>query len=53
VAVRTGEMERGNTPALEAMVQLISAQRSFDASMQALQTYRSMDGRSGDLGRLR
>jgi flagellar basal-body rod protein FlgF len=53
VAVRTGEMELGNTPALEAMVQLISAQRSFDASMQALQTYRSMDGRSGDLGRLR
>jgi flagellar basal body rod protein FlgC len=35
------------------MVQLIAAQRSFDASMQALQTYRTMDGRSADIGRVR
>jgi flagellar basal-body rod protein FlgF len=53
VAVRTGEIELGNAGALEATVELISAQRSFDASMQALQTYRSIDGRSADVGRIR
>lgn len=51
--VRTGELELGNAAPLEGMVQLIAAQRHFDASMQALQTYRSMDGRSADLGRVR
>ena len=51
--LRTGELELGNAGPLEGMVQLIAAQRHFDASMQALQTYRSMDGRSADLGRVR
>jgi flagellar basal-body rod protein FlgF len=51
--VRSGEVELGNAGALEATVELISAQRSFDASMQALQTYRSIDGRSSELGRVR
>jgi flagellar basal-body rod protein FlgF len=53
VQVRTGEIEMGNTQPLEATVQLISAQRSFDSSMQALQTYRRMDDRSTDIGRVR
>jgi flagellar basal-body rod protein FlgF len=52
-AVRSGEVELGNAGALEATVELISAQRSFDASMQALQTYRAMDGRSSEIGRVR
>jgi flagellar basal-body rod protein FlgF len=52
-AVRSGEVELGNAGALEATVAMISAQRSFDASMQALQTYRSIDGRSSELGRVR
>jgi flagellar basal-body rod protein FlgF len=51
--VRTGELELGNAGALEGMVQLIAAQRHFDASMQALQTYRSLDARAADLGRVR
>ncbi len=51
--LHTGEVELGNASPLEGMVQLISAQRSFDASMQALQTYRSMDQRSSEIGRVR
>jgi flagellar basal-body rod protein FlgF len=51
--VRVGELELGNASALEATVDLISAQRSFDASMQALQTYRRMDERSTEIGRVR
>jgi flagellar basal-body rod protein FlgF len=53
VQVRTGELETGGASPLAGMVQLISSQRSFDASMQALQTYRSMDSRGNDLGRVR
>ena len=52
-ALRIGEIELGNATPLEAMVQLISAQRNFEASMQALQTYRSLDQRGADLGRVR
>jgi flagellar basal-body rod protein FlgF len=51
--LRVGEVELGNAGALEATVQLISAQRQFDASMQALQTYRSLDQRSNEIGRVR
>jgi flagellar basal-body rod protein FlgF len=51
--VRTGEIELGNASALEATVELISAQRHFDASMQAIQTYRRMDERSTEVGRVR
>jgi flagellar basal-body rod protein FlgF len=51
--VRTGEVELGNAGALESTVELISAQRHFDASMQAIQTYRRMDERSTEVGRVR
>lgn len=51
--VRVGEVELGNATPMEGMVQLIGAQRQFDATMQALQTYRSMDGRGSELGRIR
>jgi flagellar basal-body rod protein FlgF len=51
--LRVGELELGNAGALESTVQLITAQRQFDASMQALQTYRSLDQRSNELGRVR
>ncbi len=53
VKVHSGEIEMSNSPPLEAAVQLISAQRAFDSSMQALQTYRRMDDRSTDIGRVR
>ncbi|HET7754924.1 MAG TPA: flagellar hook basal-body protein [Anaeromyxobacteraceae bacterium] len=51
--VRTGVVELGNAGALEATVDLIAAQRSFDASMQALQTYKRMDERVADVARVR
>ncbi|MCA2982066.1 MAG: flagellar hook basal-body protein [Myxococcaceae bacterium] len=51
--LRLGEYELGNASALEATVQLVSAQRHFDTSMQALQTYRKLDERAVELGRVR
>jgi flagellar basal-body rod protein FlgF len=50
---RIGELELGNASPLESTVLMISAQRSFDASMQALQTYRSLDQKAAELGRTR
>jgi flagellar basal-body rod protein FlgF len=51
--VRTGELELSNASPLEAAVQMISAQRHFDTSMQAIQTYRQMDARAVELGKAR
>jgi flagellar basal-body rod protein FlgF len=51
--LRTGVIELGNAGPLEATVDLISAQRSFDASMQALNTYRRMDERATEVARVR
>ena len=51
--VRTGELELGNATALETAVQLVSAQRAYDASMQALQTYKAMDQRAVEIARVR
>jgi flagellar basal-body rod protein FlgF len=51
--VRTGELELSNASPLEAAVQMISAQRHFDTSMQAVQTYRQMDARAAELGKAR
>lgn len=52
-SVRTGEIELGNASALEATIAMVTAQRSFDSSMQAIQTYRQLDGRAAELGRIR
>ncbi|MDP1830390.1 MAG: flagellar hook basal-body protein [Archangium sp.] len=51
--LRLGEIETGNASPLEAAVQLVSAQRHFETSMQALQTYRRMDERASEVGRVR
>jgi flagellar basal-body rod protein FlgF len=51
--LRVGEIEMGNVTPLDGMIQLISAQRHFEASMQAIQTYRSLDQHGSDLGRVR
>jgi len=51
--VRTGELELGNASALEATIALVTAQRSYDSSMQAIQTYRQLDSRASELGRTR
>jgi flagellar basal-body rod protein FlgF len=48
-----GQVEHGNASALEAMVQLVTAQRSFETSLQALQTYKHLDDRATDVGRVR
>lgn len=52
-AVRTGELELGNAGALEAAIGMVTAQRNYDASMQAIQTYRQLDQRAADVGRVR
>jgi len=50
--LRTGALELSNSPAIESMVQMIGAQRQYDSSIQAIQTYRSMGNRAGQLGTL-
>jgi flagellar basal-body rod protein FlgF len=50
---RSGMLEQGNAPALEATIQMISSQRNFDSAMQAIQTYRKMDERAVEIGRIR
>ncbi|MBK9518788.1 MAG: flagellar hook basal-body protein [Anaeromyxobacter sp.] len=52
-SVRTGEIELGNASALEATIGMVSAQRSYDTAMQAIQTYRQLDQRAAELGRTR
>jgi flagellar basal-body rod protein FlgF len=50
---RTGLLEQGNAPALEATIQMISSQRNFDSAMQAIQAYKKMDERAVEIGRIR
>jgi flagellar basal-body rod protein FlgF len=50
---RVGVLEQGNAPALEATIQMISSQRNFDSAMQAIQTYKKMDERATEIGRIR
>ncbi|HTP50317.1 MAG TPA: flagellar hook basal-body protein [Anaeromyxobacteraceae bacterium] len=49
--LEVGTVELANTAPLEGTVQMIAAQRSFEASMQAIQTYRSLDQTAAALGR--
>lgn len=51
--VRVGEIETGNATPLEAVVQLVSAQRAYEATLQALQTSKQLDSRMTEVGRLR
>lgn len=51
--LRVGELEMGNAPPLEAAVQMISAQRHFETAMQAISTYKRLDDRAMELGRVR
>ena len=51
--LHVGQIEHGNATALEATVQLVAAQRHFETSMQALQTYKKLDDRATDIGRVR
>jgi flagellar basal-body rod protein FlgF len=51
--VHPGEIELGNVPAVESMVQMITAQRSYDASMQAIQTYSQLNQRAVEVLRVK
>lgn len=51
--LRTGALEMGNAPALEATIAMITTQRHFDTAMQAIQTYRKLDERAVEVGRVR
>jgi flagellar basal-body rod protein FlgF len=51
--VRVGELEMGNSTPLEAAVDMITAQRQFETAMQAIQTYRKLDDRALEVGRVR
>ena len=53
VQVRVGELELGNAPPLEATIQMITAQRHFDTAMQAIQTYRRLDEKAIEVGKIR
>lgn len=46
-----GELEMGSP--LEASIGLVSAQRSYDMSIKALETYRSLDTRAVEIGKFR
>lgn len=51
--VRIGELELGNSSPLSCAVQLVAVQRHFESAMQTIQTYRKMDERTNELGRVR
>lgn len=52
-SIRQGAIEISNSSPVEATVQMISAQRNFDNSIQALQTYKKLDDRAVEVGRIR
>jgi flagellar basal-body rod protein FlgF len=51
--VTTGQLEMGNVTALESTVALINAQRQFESATQAIQTYKRLDDRAMEVGRVR
>jgi flagellar basal-body rod protein FlgF len=51
--VRIGAIEMGNAPALDGVVNMIGAQRHFETAMQAIQTYRRMDDKANEMGKVR
>jgi flagellar basal-body rod protein FlgF len=52
-SIRVGELELGNVTALESTVAMIGAQRNYELAMQAIQTYRQLDQRVVEVGRVR
>jgi len=50
--LRVGEIELGNSSPLEAAVQMVEAQRHFETSIQALQTYKKLDDAAVQVGRV-
>lgn len=51
--VSVGQLELGNVGSLESAVAMITAQRNFESAMQAIETYKKMDERATETGRVR
>ena len=51
--VSTGQLEMGNVSPLESTVQMINAQRQYEAATQAIQTYRRLDDKAIEVGKIR
>jgi flagellar basal-body rod protein FlgF len=51
--LQVGTLELGNVPALESTVAMIGAQRHFETAMQAIQTYKKLDERAIEVGKVR
>lgn len=50
--VRAGALEQSTTQVLQEMTHLISVNRSFDAAMRAIETYKQIDSKAANgLGR--
>jgi flagellar basal-body rod protein FlgF len=50
--VRVGEIELSNVSALESSIDMIQTQRNFDHAVQAVQTYRKIDDRAIQVGKV-
>jgi flagellar basal-body rod protein FlgF len=53
LGVSVGQLEMGNSTPLDATVAMIGAQRQFETAMQAIQTYRRLDDRVVEVGKVR
>ena len=53
MGVSVGQLEMGNITPLESTVQMINAQRQYETAMQAIQTYRRLDDRAIEVGKVR
>ncbi len=51
--LKVGEIETGNSSPLQATVAMISAQRVFEAAMQAMTTCRRLDDKAIEMGKVR
>ncbi len=51
--VQTGAVIQSNARPLDAAVAMVSAQRHYDTAMQAISTYRRLDERANEVGRIR
>src|SRR5436305_1897233 len=51
--LQVGTLEMGNVPALESTIAMIGAQRHFETAMQAIQTYKKLDDKAVEVGKIR
>jgi flagellar basal-body rod protein FlgF len=51
--VLVGQLELGNVNAIDSLVALLSAQRSFDTSVQAIETYKKLGQAATEVGKVK